>query len=123
MDVINHADDKPKRFDQTIVRTLEAVATQLIAQHKEIRSVALVVDWDLPPAAVTALPVGVWQCQQDLDAFITTTGMQAQLSRMTYHLTTVLCNAVSQLHATLEQKSEHSEEVPNGDTRKPSPSG
>jgi len=90
--------DKTERFDQIIVRELEESADRLIKQHREIRSIAIIVDWDLPPSAGASLPVGVWRCQPDGDAFVTTTGMQVQLPKMSHHLGSLLLETVQQLH-------------------------
>ena len=81
--------DDNLRFDERIMAEVEKAANHLI-KNKELRSVSIVLDWELPPAANASLPVGAWRMRDGDDIAITTTGMQAQLPKMGLHLTRAL---------------------------------
>ena len=84
------------RFDVAIIDQAKEMAEKLI-EHKEIRSVAIVVDWDLPAPAGAALNLGYWKPQKDSDVFTTTTGMQIQLAKLSQYLGTVILDGMRQL--------------------------
>ena len=81
------------RFDDEIKQHVQAVADDLI-KHKEIRSVAVIVDWDLSPQAAETMPIGVWKPQDKCDVFTGTTGMQIQLQKLSRFLGDILLAAI-----------------------------
>lgn len=75
-----------KRFDQQILDQATAACKDLAA-HKEIKSVAVIIDWDMPSAAADALPSGVWQPSPTSVAPVEAgMSMQIQMARMAHIL-------------------------------------
>jgi hypothetical protein len=56
-----------KRFDETIVEEVKAAIDKLLL-HKELSSVAVVLDWNLPGPAKQAFPVGMWKTTEPMGA-------------------------------------------------------
>ena len=91
---------KEDRFDEEVMAEVKIASDKLIEEHREIRSVAIVIDWELPPAAIASLPVGAWRMRDGDNVAITTTGMQGQLARMGLHMLQVLMGLHKDVIAT-----------------------
>ena len=96
---------KEARFDEEVLEAAKAFSEELI-KHKEVRSVAVMIDWELPPAAGAAMPAGVWLPQDKVDIFVGTTGMQVQLHRMSNHFGRLLMDGIEQMHAAVRPQDQ-----------------
>ena len=66
------------RFDQVVLKQAEAFV-QEVAKQKEVRSVAVIIDWDLPNQ--DGLPTGLWYHSPTQDPLASSISMSAQLGR------------------------------------------
>ena len=66
------------RFDKAIIDQVKAF-TEEISKHQEIRSVAVIIDWDMPSS--TGLPTGLWQHKLNADPLMGSISMAAQMGR------------------------------------------
>ena len=96
------------RFDERIMSEVDDLTVQLL-KHRELRSVAIVLDWELQPAASASLPVGAWRMRDGEDIAITTTGMQAQLPKMSLHLAKALMEVHNTIVASVSRVKEEGE--------------
>lgn len=70
-----------KRFDEVVVEEAKTFAERLRDAHPEVRSVAVVLDWDYPDSGGTTLPGGIYVLSKSApQAGIV--GMLGQLAKM-----------------------------------------
>lgn len=72
-----------KRFDEDITEKSQAFSTELLAQHKELRGVTIVFDWDFSGSMASELPKGVWTPSEGEVTPLGTHSMCIQLLDMT----------------------------------------
>ena len=84
---------KDARFDEEIVADVERYAKSLI-EHKEIRSVAIVIDWNLPTETTLQLPSGAFVQKKGTNVLESVMGMQIQLPKMANQLSNLLIESL-----------------------------
>lgn len=81
------------RFDQIIITQAADLAKE-ITKHKEVRSVAVIVDWDMP--SQEGLPSGLWYHSPDRDPLMCSLSMSAQLGRSVANQARASLNIIGQ---------------------------
>lgn len=55
---------KDQRFDQAIIEQASKAVAELLL-HKEVRGIAIAIDWNLPNAAAASMPIGLAKSSDD----------------------------------------------------------
>ena len=84
------SNEKKLTFDRKIIAEGEQILLDLLGKYPELKSVALVVTYDLPAAATATLPVGVFKTRDSVIFPSHLTEMQSQLARLMNHLSRVM---------------------------------
>jgi hypothetical protein len=83
-----------KSFDAAIVEEAEKALSALL-EHKELKSVGLVFNWNLPPAAAAAFPSGMWKSQSEAHPVEALVGLQSQMPNMMLHIAKLVIEATT----------------------------
>ena len=78
--------EKIPTFDETITQECEHALTTILGQHPELRGLAVIIDWNLPPNVANGLPVGVYKTPDEAITAERCCDMQKQFARFTNHL-------------------------------------
>lgn len=103
------------RFDTEIMKQVQAQTAELI-KHKEIRSVLVVIDWNL--ATGKGLPLGVWQLGPEAHSIAAAAHMIRQVAEMTHNMTKATADKLTHIindvdHKLAELKKGTPNDTPN----------
>lgn len=84
-----------ERFDQRVIAEIKKTCESLVS-NPEVRSVAVVIDWDLPETSAGGLPSGLWRSKAGQTNPMSAIRMQQQLAVMISSLCDSLCRAARQ---------------------------
>ena len=74
-----------KRFDEEILDTAQTLASSVLA-HKEVRSVVVLIDWQLPAKIAAELPLGVINVGAPEHGMAALVGLMTQNTQLTHEL-------------------------------------
>ena len=92
-----------RRFDIEITDQAVKAADELL-KHKEVRSIVIVIDWNLPEEAARGLPVGVCKGTSDSGPVDQGIGMHTQTIRMATLLGRQLTDEFMNIWANLKKE-------------------